>query len=353
LKILVVNPGSSSTKLALFEGKTCKFIDTIEHSLSEFANCNKIVEQLPKRMEFVMEFLESKGIKLDEIDAFAGRGAPIKPLESGTYEVNEKMVYDLKYNAKADHASLLGGLIAKELADKVNKKAYIADPVSVDEMIDLARYSGLPEIQRQSLSHALNIKAVARKSEKDVGKPYTKSSLIIVHLGSGISVTAHLNGRMIDVSNANSGGPFSPERAGALPSCELVNLAFSGKYTKAELKKRMTKQGGLIAYLGTINARQVEEMIEQGDKKAKEVYEAMAFQIAKEIGAMATVLYGKLDAIIFTGGLAKSKLLMDMILPRIEFFGRCLIYPGENEMEALALAVLRVLTKKEECKIYS
>jgi len=282
-----------------------------------------------------------------------GRGGPFKPLESGSYIVNEKMLSDVKAgNVQADHPSNLGALIAHEITKDTSVPAFIVDPVSVDEFPPVARISGLPQLERKSLGHALNIKMVARKAALELGKKYEELNLIILHLGSGISVSSHLKGKMIDVNNANDMGPFSPQRTGALPVTGLAKLCFSGKYTQPEMYNLLTKKGGLWAYLGTDNVEEVERKIDRGDQKAKLIYEAMVYQIAKEIGAMATTLDGKVDTIVLTGGIANSKRLVNIITNKVKFIARVLVFPGEDEMEALTLGALRVLSGEESPKEY-
>ncbi|MBC7194519.1 MAG: butyrate kinase, partial [Caldisericia bacterium] len=287
------------------------------------------------------------------ISCIVGRGGLIKPVESGTYIINEKMIEDLKEAKRGEHASNLGAIIAYEIAKELKIPAYIVDPVVVDEMDDVARISGLKGIERKSIFHALNQKAVARRAAKDLGKKYEDVNLIVVHLGGGISVGAHRKGRVVDVNNAlNGDGPFAPERAGGLPTQDLVDLCFSGKYTFDEMKKKLAGEGGLVSHLGTNDAREVEKRIENGDSYARLVYEAMAYQVSRTIGEMAAVLKGEIDAIVITGGIAYSKMLVDWIRERVSFLGKILVYPGEDEMEALALGALRVLRKEEEPKIY-
>jgi butyrate kinase len=305
------------------------------------------------REELVSKFLEENKVKATDLSAVVGRGGPFKPLESGTYRVSEKMLSDIRSgNVQADHPSNLGALIAHELIKGTNVPAFIVDPVSVDEFIPEARISGLPEIERKSLGHALNTKMVARKSAKKLGKKYEELNLVIVHLGSGISVSSHLKGKMIDVNNANDMGPFSPQRTGALPVTGLAKLCFSGKYAQKEMIDLLTKKGGLLAHLGTDNVEEVEKRIDDGDKKAKLIYDAMVYQIAKEIGSMATTLEGKVDAIVLTGGIANSKRLTDSIARKVKFIAPVMVFPGEDEMEALTLGTLRVLSGEEKAKEY-
>ncbi len=344
--ILVINPGSTSTKVSLFLNDQAWNESTIHHKESKL----EILENLPERLRDIHSWL-SQGLK-PQLDGVVARGGLLKPISSGTYRVNEVMLNDLRFRPQAQHASNLGAFIAKELGEEFQVPALIVDPVSVDEFEPLARYSGLPELPRRALSHALNIKAVGRKVAQELGKSLSECNFVVGHLGGGISVVPLRGGRIIDANDANQGGPFSPERAGALPVVDLVHLAYSGKYSEKELVTRMVKRGGLTAYLGTNDAKEVEARIRAGDREAQEVYEAMAYQVAKEIGAMATVLKGELDRIILTGGLAFSSLLVPLIEERVAFIAPLQIIPGEGEMEALALGALRVLTGEEEAQEY-
>jgi butyrate kinase len=352
-KILVINPGSTSTKLGFFEGEKPIFIEVLRHNSEEIKKYKRIFDQYEFRKNVVLNFLKDKNISLESITCVVGRGGLIKPVESGTYIVNEKMIEDLKEAKRGEHASNLGAIIAYEIAKELNIPAFIVDPVVVDEMDDIARISGLKGIERKSIFHALNQKAVARKAAKDLGKKYEDVNLIVVHLGGGISIGAHRKGRVVDVNNAlNGDGPFAPERAGGLPTQDLVDLCFSGKYTYEEMKKKLAGEGGLVSHLGTNDAREVEKRIESGDNYARLVYEAMAYQISRTIGEMAAVLKGDIDAIVVTGGIAYSNMLVNWIKERVSFLGKILVYPGEDEMGALALGALRVLRKEEEPKIY-
>jgi len=352
-KILSINPGATSTKVALYQDTNPIKVEVIRHSPDDLSTFKHTLDQLDYRRGLILKFLEGNNVKVADLSAVVGRGGPFKPLESGTYTVNQKMLSDIKSgNVQADHPANLGALIAHELTKDTNVPAFIVDPVSVDEFPEVARISGLPELPRKSLSHALNIKMVARKAASGLGKKYEELNLIIVHLGSGISVSSHLKGRMIDVNNANDMGPFSPQRCGALPITGLAKLCFSGEYTYPEMYDRLTKKGGLLAHLGTDNVEEVERRIDQGDEKAKLVYEAMVYQIAKEIGAMATTLDGDVDAIVLTGGIANSKRLVNLITDKVEFIANVMVFPGEDEMEALSLGALRVLSGEESPKKY-
>lgn len=339
--------------MALYDNEHPLVVETIKHSQKKLKAYRKTIDQLNCRKGLVSEFLRKNKIRIKDLSAVVGRGGPFKPLSSGTYLVNQKMLSDVKGGkVQADHVSNLGCLIAFELTRKTKVPAFIVDPVSVDEFPEVARISGLPELPRKSLSHALNIKMVARKAAKKLKKKYEKINLIVVHLGSGISVTSHLKGKMIDVNNANDGGPFSPQRAGSLPVTGLAKLCLSKDYSYAQIYEKITKKGGLLSYLGTDDVEEIERRMKKGDRKARLVYEAMVYQIAKEIGAMATTLRGKMDAIVLTGGIAFSKKLIRMIKRRVEFLAEVLVFPGEDEMEALTLGALRVLKKEEKVKEY-
>ncbi len=351
-RILAINPGSSSTKLGLFENTQALFVENIIHTRVELGLFKNIYEQEDFRAKVVETFIVRHGLTQSSLDAVVGRGGPIKPLPSGTYRVNEAMLNDLRHNPAAEHVSLLGGKLSYMIASRLGIPAYIVDPVSVDEMILVARLSGFPDLIRSSLSHALNIKAVCRLVAVDMGKPYGQLNLVVAHLGSGISVTAHRAGRMVDVSNANEGGPFSPERAGGLPTCALIKLCFSGRYTEQELLDKLINQGGLKGYLGTADVREVERRIDDGDDESRVVYESMIYQIAKEIGSMAASLGGSVDAIVITGGMARSNRLMEKLNTLISFLGPVKVYSGEDELKALASGALQVLRKDEEELVY-
>jgi butyrate kinase len=352
-RVLSINPGATSTKVAIYEDEKPEKVQSIRHSPSELSSFKKTIDQLDCRKSLVLKFLRENKIKIKSLSAVVGRGGPFKSLFSGTYRVNQKMLSDVRSgNVQADHVSNLGCLLAFDLTRGTDIPAFIVDPVSVDEFPSVARISGLPELPRRSLGHALNIKMVARKAAEKMGTKYEKLNLIIVHLGSGISVTSHQKGKMIDVNNANDGGPFSPQRVGSIPVTGLAKLCLSGKYTYPQIYERLTKRGGLLAHLGTDNLEGVEKRITNGDDKAKLIYKAMVYQIAKEIGAMATTLAGKIDAIVLTGGMANSKRLVKEIKERVKFLAPLLVFPGEDEMEALTRGALRVLNGEEKAKEY-
>ncbi len=351
-KILVINPGSTSTKVALFENESLLSEETMKHPIEQLKQFPDLWDQFELRKQSITSFLEKHNISSDQLSATVGRGGLLKSIPGGTYLVNEKMVEDARNGVQGEHASNLGCALAWTIAREAGISAYTVDPVSVDEFEPLARYSGHPLIPRRALAHTLNIHAVGRMAAEKLGLDYHQTNFIIAHLGGGISICPLKHGRIIDVNDASSSGPFSPERTGELPLQPFIKLCFSGKYTEGEMRKLVMGQGGLIAYLNTNNAEEVERRIQQGDTEAREVYEAMAYQIAKEIGAMATVIKGDVRAIIISGGLAKSKMLADWIKERVEFIAEVIIMSGEFEMDALANGVLRVLQGKEEARIY-
>ena len=351
--ILSINPGSTSTKIALFQNENLVFEETLRHSMEEISIFNSIPEQKDFRKNIIEKTLKNNNINEEDIDVVVGRGGLLKPIEGGTYIVDDQMVKDLEEGLMGQHASNLGGTLAKEIGDRLGIPSYIVDPVVVDEMDDIARVSGIPDIKRKSIFHALNQKAIARKISNELGKKYEETNLIIAHLGGGISVGAHCKGKVVDVANALDGeGPFTPERSGGLPVGDLIKMCFSGEFTEADIKKKITGKGGLVAYLGTNEGRKVEEYIANGNKEAKDIYEAMAYQVSKEIGAMACVLKGDIDAIVLTGGIAYSKLFTNMIIDRVDFISKVIVSAGEDEMIALAQGGLRVLNGEEVPKTY-
>lgn len=353
-KLLIINTGSTSTKIAVFDDEKLIMEHTLRHTNEELAPYDKIIDQYAFRKKAILDSLEANGIITTELYAVVGRGGLLRPMEGGTYKVNEKMLEDLKSAKVGQHASNLGAIIGNEIAVQFGVQSYIVDPVVVDEMEEIARISGMPEINRISIFHALNQKAVARRAAKDLGKKYEDINLIVAHMGGGISVGVHKKGRVIDVNNALDGeGPFSPERTGGLPIGSVIKLCYSGEYSLEEMKKKITGKGGMVAYLGTNDGREVSKKIESGDAYAELIYKAMAYQVSKEIGACATVLKGKVDAICITGGLAYDKRLTDWITESIEFIGNVIIYPGEDEMIALQEGVLRILRGEEELKEYN
>lgn len=366
--ILVINPGSTSDEVSFFKGRKLIFHKVVRYTpddLKPFEN-QKVTSQFEMRKKVVLEALKENGIELSEINAVIGRGGLLRPIESGTYEVTDKMVEDLKNGVMGDHPSNLGGLIARSIADEIKVKAFIADPVVVDEMEPLARFSGMPENPRISIFHALNQKRVARHAAKQLGKPYEECNLIVMHGGGGISVGAHRNGRVIDVNNALDGeGPFTPQRSGGVPAGGLVRMCFSGKYTLDEIKIKIKGKGGLVAYTGTSDIVAIKKYIKTGEvtgglnpnlvtrEKAKEVLLAMAYQISKEIGALATVLEGRVDAIVLTGGIVyDDEFIVPEIKKRVEWIAPVIVYPGGDEMTALMIACETVLKNPKKIKTY-
>ncbi len=351
--ILVINPGSTSTKVALFENGKLLKKETIKHPVDEIKHFDKIIDQLDFRVEVIEKWLKDNDIDLKKLDAVVGRGGLLKPIPGGTYEVNERMIEDLRKGVQGEHASNLGGIIAYKIAHPLGIPAFIVDPVVVDEMDEMAKVTGLPEIKRRSIFHALNQKQVARRAAKDLGKTYDKVNLIVVHLGGGVSIGMHAKGKVVDVNNAlNGDGPFAPERAGSLPVWDTINLAMSGKYTLSEWKKKLAGKGGIVAHLGTNDMREVEERVKNGDKHAEFIYRAMAYNISKWIGMMAPVVNGNVDAIVITGGLAYDETFVSWIKERVSFISEVLVYPGEDEMQALMEGALRVLKGEEKAKTY-
>ena len=353
-RVLAINPGSTSTKIAVYEGNKSIFLKTLRHSNEELKGFGHIAEQFSFRKNIIMNELANTSIDINSLSAIVGRGGLVKPIESGVYEVNEALIRDLQKGVLGEHASNLGGLIADDIAKSIpGAKAFIADPVVVDELQDVARIAGHPEFERMSIFHALNQKAISRTYAKSINKNYEELNLIVAHLGGGISVGAHCQGKVIDVNNALDGeGPFSPERSGTLPAGALAKLCFSGKYSLPEVKKMITGKGGFVAHLGTNSAYDIEMKAKDGDEKCKLLQDAMAYQIGKEIGSNAAVLKGKVDAILITGGIAHNTYLVNYIKDMCSFIAPIVVYPGEDEMQALALNGLMVLNGEVEARIY-
>jgi len=354
IKILAINPGSTSTKIAVYQNDKSVFLKTIRHDANDLSKFEKITDQFEFRKEVILKELINADIDISKINAIVGRGGLVRPVEGGVYEVNEAMIQDLEKGIMGEHASNLGGLIASNLAKTIgNARAFIANPVVVDEMQDVARISGHPEFERVSIFHALNHKAIARQFAKSRDTEYEEMNLIIAHLGGGVSVGAHYRGKVIDVNNALDGdGAFSPERSGSLPAGQLVRLCFSGKYNYTEIKKILTGNGGLMAYFGTNSSYEIELKAKAGDEKAKLIQDAMAYQIGKAIGEMAAVLYGEVHGIIITGGVANNKEMISYIRNMVGFIAPVFVYPGEDEMYALATNGLMVMKGEIEPKIY-
>jgi butyrate kinase len=352
--ILAINPGSTSTKFSLFEEEKLVFEKTLRHSSEELNKFERITDQFHFRRNLIMNELSDRKIDVSLIAAVIGRGGLVKPIESGIYKVNQRMKDDLTAGYLGQHASNLGGLIADDIATSLCCAcAYIVDPVVVDELQDIARVSGHPEIERKSIFHALNQKAVARTYASSTGRKYEDLNLIIAHMGGGVSVGAHKNGKVIEVNNAlNGDGPFSPERSGGLPAGQLVDLCFSGRFSHNELMSMLTGKGGMMAYLGTNSFIDVCKMAENGDQKAILISKAASYQVGKEIGAMAAVLDGKVDAIILTGGMAHQDSYINYIRSMVSFISEVVVYPGEDELKALAFNGLLALDGKIEIKDY-
>ncbi|MCQ2317958.1 MAG: butyrate kinase [Bacteroidales bacterium] len=353
-KLLIINPGSTSTKIAVFHDKEQVFKKNIKHSTEEVSKFEKIADQFEFRKDVIMSELKAEGIDLNGLTAVIGRGGLLHPLTSGVYEVNAAMIRDLNEAANGEHACNLGGLIANSIAKEFGVKAYIADPVVVDEMDDVARYSGHPLFPRKSIFHALNQKIIARTHAKAVNRKYEDLNLIGIHLGGGISVAAHKKGRVVDVNNAlNGDGPFTPERSGVLPSGPLMNACFSGKYTKKDIDLMLKGQGGFVAYLGTNDALTVEKEVRAGNKEWEKVYRAMAYQIAKEVGGLAASAFSMdVDGIFVTGGMAYDKLFCSILNDHLHKIAPVFVYPGEDEMAALAMNGVMVLDGEVEAKMY-
>lgn len=353
IKSLIINPGSTSTKIGVFEDETLLFEETLRHSTEEIAQYASIVEQKDFRKNIILNLMKEKDFDLKSLQVIVGRGGMLKPIPGGTYAVTDELLADLKTGKQGQHASNLGGILAREIADSIGVPSYIVDPVVVDELMPIARYSGVPELPRTSVFHALNQKAVAKRYAKESGSSYDSLNLIVVHMGGGVSVGAHERGKVIDVFNALDGdGAFSPERAGAVPSGALIKMCFSGRYTEKEVYKKLVGNGGFNAYLGSNDMREVEKMVQGGDKRAAEIREAFILQVAKDIGSMACVLKGKVDQIIMTGGIAYDSVVTDGLKERAGFIAPVTVYPGEDELLALAQGALRVMNGEEKAMDY-
>lgn len=350
---LIINPGSTSTKIGVFEDENLLFDETLRHSTEEISKYPSIYEQKDFRKEVILGILKEKNFDLKTLNFVVGRGGMLKPIPGGTYKVSDDLLNDLVIGKQGQHASNLGGILAREIGDELGIPSFIVDPVVVDELSDVARLSGVKELPRRSVFHALNQKAVAKRYAKEVGKKYEDLNLIVVHMGGGVSVGAHKNGKVVDVYNALDGeGAFSPERAGAVPPGDLLKLCYSGKYTEKELYKKLVGGGGFNSYLGTNDARIVEKKVAEGDEYAKLVHDAFHYQVAKDIGAMSTVLEGKVDQIILTGGIAYSKTTCEELKKRAGHIAPFTVYPGEDELLALCQGGLRVITGEEKALEY-
>ena len=352
-KLLIINPGSTSTKIGVYEDEKEVFVETLRHSSEEIAKYDSIFEQKGFRKDVIMNVLKENNFDVNTLDAVVGRGGMLKPMAGGTYEVNDSLLNDLKVGVQGQHASNLGGILANEIAKEVGGRAFIVDPVVVDELEPVARISGVPELPRKSKFHALNQKAVAKRFGKESKRGYENLNLIVVHMGGGVSVGAHKNGKVIDVNNALDGdGPFSPERAGAVPVGDLIKMCFSGEYTQAEVYSKIVGKGGFVGYLNTKDVKGTIDKMEAGDKECENIYKAFLYQITKSIGEMAAALNGKVDQIILTGGIAYSPTLVPDLKANVEWIAPVTVYPGEDELLALAQGAIRVLNGEEEAKVY-
>ena len=353
IKSLIINPGSTSTKIGVFEDETLLFEETLRHSTEEIAQYASIVDQKDFRKQIILDLLAKKDFDMKSLQVIVGRGGMLKPIPGGTYAVSDELLADLKVGVQGQHASNLGGILAREIADSIDVPSYIVDPVVVDELMPISRYSGVPELPRTSVFHALNQKAVAKRYAKEQGKAYDSLNLVVVHMGGGVSVGAHEKGQVVDVFNALDGdGAFSPERAGAVPSGALIKMCFSGQYTEKEVYKKIVGNGGFNAYVGTNDMRDVEKMVLDGDEKAAETREAFIMQVAKNIGSMACVRKGKVDQIVITGGIAYDKVVVSGLKERAGFIAPITVYPGEDELLALAQGALRVMNGEEKAMVY-
>lgn len=352
-RILVLNPASDTTKIGVFDNDILIMEKTLHHSPSQFEDFDSLAGQSGVRKQAILEALDEEGMNVSNLAAVCGRGGLLRPIEGGTYLVNQAMLEDLKKGILGQHASNLGGIVAYEIAEGLNIPSFIVDPVVVDELSPIARVSGFNGIERKSIFHALNQKAVARRYAKERGRSYEDVRLIVAHLGKGTTIGVHQAGKVVDVNNGLHGdGPFSLERAGTVPSGDLVELCFSGEYSRRDLLLKLIKNSGVAGYLGTSDSVRIERRIQNGDLEAKKVYEAMAYQIAKEIGAASAVLEGRIDAIILTGSLVHGKELTEEITKRIQWISDVMIEPGENELQALAEGAVRVLNREEDAKTY-
>lgn len=353
VKSLIINPGSTSTKIGVFEDETLLFEETLRHPTEEIAKYASIIEQKDFRKDIILDFLKEKNCDIRSFDVIVGRGGLLKPIPGGTYSVSDALLEDLKIGKQGQHASNLGGILAREIGDEIGVPSYIVDPVVVDELEPVARISGMPELPRRSIFHALNQKAVARRYAKEKGVKYEDLNLIVIHMGGGVSVGAHQKGKVVDVNNILDGeGAFSPERAGTVPVGDLIKLCYSGKYTEKEIYKKICGNGGFNAYLGTNDAREVQKMEREGDGKAQLVQDAFYYQIAKDAGAMAAVLNGRVDQIILTGGIAYAPITTEKLEEKLGWIAPFTVYPGEDELLALAQGALRVMNGEEKAKEY-
>ena len=350
-RLLILNPGSTSTKLAVYDGEESLFVESIVHTAEELAPFDHVADQYEFRKELVLRCLERHQIPLDSLTAIVSRGGLLTPIDAGAYEVNDDMVWQLKNKPQNEHASNTGAMIARAISKQLNIPAYIYDGVTVDELLPINKITGLPGMRRKGMGHNLNTRAAALHYAEATGRPYQDVTVIVAHLGGGITVNLHHNGRVEDSINDEE-GPFSPERSGGLPMFDVIEQCFSGKYTYHTMMNQVKRQGGLLAHLGTTDSRQVEKMIQNGNEHAKLIYDAMALNVAKFIAKVAPNVCGKVDAIILTGGIAYSKYFTDYIRKRVEFIAPVVVYPGEDEMRSLAMGGLRVLRGEEQAKTF-
>ncbi len=349
--VLAINPGSTSTKIALFENEVERYKMSLDHSTEELQKFKFVNEQYEFRKQSILDYLKEINFDIKNLSAVAGRGGGLPSVKSGAYTVNDRMLKRLAERPQGEHASNLGAKLAYEIAAPLGKPAFIYDSVAVNELDEIARISGMPEIERNPLTHALNMRAQAIKYAKSIGKAHKDLSLIVAHLGGGITMSLHRDGHMVDIVKDDE-GPFSAERTGGLPSGELVKVCFNGKHDFVEMDRKIKGRGGLVAYLGVNDARKVQDMIAAGDEKAKLIYSAMGYQVAKGIGQLAAVAKGKVDCIILTGGNAYSKILSEQIVGMIDWIAPVEVYGGENELESLAMGALRVINGEEEPNEY-
>lgn len=352
-KVLIINPGSTSTKIAVYNDNDEMVFETnISHSVEELGKFNRVSDQTEYRLDTIVNNLKEANISTEELICVSARGGLVRPIPGGTYEINDALIDELKA-VKNEHASNLGALIGKNIMDKESIPGFIVDPVVVDEMIPLAKVTGIKGVNRASIGHILNQKAIARKTAEMIDKKYDESNIIVCHMGGGVTVGVHSNGKIIDINNGLDGdGPMSPERSGSIPNRDIIDMIFKKGIGEKEIFKYLVGNGGFVSHLGTNDAREVEKMIAEGNEEARLVYEAMAYQVAKEIGALSTVVNGKIDAIAITGGVAYSKMMIDWISERVKFIAPVHIFAGEGEIEALYLGAMRVIRGDEVAKVY-